>query len=118
MTFLPLIICTPQIEMHPPEQAVHPLKPFSIKTQYLFHKRDGNSDRIAVPFRFDGRADEAGGLSALLRAARLTLLARGRIIVPTEALRGCYKRSRERETERCLVRLYWLAKMPATTAPP
>ena len=81
-------------------------------------KKDGNSDRIAVPFRFDGRADEAGGLSALLRAARLTLLARGRIIVPTEALRGCYKRSRERETERCLVRLYWLAKMPATTAPP
>jgi hypothetical protein len=26
--------------MHPPEQAVHPLKPFSIKTQYLFQKKD------------------------------------------------------------------------------
>ena len=29
--------------MHPPEQAVHPPKRFSIKTQYLFHKVHCNS---------------------------------------------------------------------------
>jgi len=28
----------PQKGNAPPEQAVHPLKPFSIKTQYLFQK--------------------------------------------------------------------------------
>ncbi len=34
----PFAVCTPQKGNAPPEQAVHPLKPFSIKTLYLFHK--------------------------------------------------------------------------------
>ena len=34
----PFAVCTPQKGNAPPEQAVHPLKPFSIKTQYLFQK--------------------------------------------------------------------------------
>lgn len=37
----PLPFAPPQKGNAPPEQAVHPLKPFSIKTQYLFQSSSG-----------------------------------------------------------------------------
>lgn len=53
--------------MHPPEQAVHPPKRFSIKTRYLFHKRAVILIEVAVLFFlcYDERRDEAESLPAL-----------------------------------------------------